>query len=105
MKIERYYFIRFDSIYLDPIFTGRPDGLALAFQTCEPGQSHYEAVVTAWLGLAKHTTTSAGGSAALSEFLTILASVTYHGFIYCKHIPFAMQLDDEKSFYHTWRRN
>jgi hypothetical protein len=54
MKIERYYFIRFDSIYLDPIFTGRPDGLALAFQTCEPGQSHYEAVVTAWLGQAHH---------------------------------------------------
>ena len=24
----------------------------MAFQTCKPGQSHYEAIITAWLGLA-----------------------------------------------------
>ena len=30
----------------------RPDGLALAFQECKPGQSHHEAVIKAWLGLA-----------------------------------------------------
>ena len=28
------------------------NSLALAFQTCKPGQSHYEAGTTAWLGLA-----------------------------------------------------
>jgi hypothetical protein len=26
--------------------------LALAFQECKPGQSHHEAVIMAWLGLA-----------------------------------------------------
>ena len=29
-----------------------PDGLDLAFQPCKPGQSHYEAIIMAWLGLA-----------------------------------------------------
>jgi hypothetical protein len=30
----------------------RPDGLALAFQNCRPGQSRQKAVILAWLGLA-----------------------------------------------------
>ena len=53
----------------------QPDGLALAFQGCEPGQSRHEAVIMARLGLAYLGPAGPGTALAASEADIMIATM------------------------------